>query len=289
MAHSEKRAHWLKEGVIGMGTGILYGVTSVSVGHPFDTIKTKMQAQHGHVEGGGMIQSFKRIWTSEGGFLGLYRGVLPPLLGSGLYRSVQFAVYEALYTKWDSNGWTTPIPGTQGLQARVVAAGFMAAFVRACIESPIELAKVKGQTGQTWRVSELSKGFPLQLVRTSGVMVTYFCLIDSIRRHSPSMFDTLPGQFIASSCSATIGFWMVWPFEVLKNQVQADMAITVRGVEVAKPTLMQRARYLVGQHGVQGLYRGIWPGTLRSMVSNGASMVVMLQAQRKITEWGWRN
>ena len=29
------------------------------------------------------------------------QGALPPLLGSGIYRSTQFAVFEALYTKWD--------------------------------------------------------------------------------------------------------------------------------------------------------------------------------------------
>ncbi|KAJ3025256.1 UNVERIFIED_CONTAM: hypothetical protein HDU68_007326 [Siphonaria sp. JEL0065] len=228
-------------------------------------------------------------------------------MGSGLYRSIQFAVYEALYTKWDSDVsestttkkdstkqqypqfWKQQVPLTQGIQLRVFASGFCASLTRACIESPIELAKVKGQTGQQWHVSDLSKGFPLQLVRTSGVMVTYFALIDSIKRHSPQTFDTLWGQFLASSCSATIGFWVVWPFEVLKNQVQADMPVTIDGKDVKKPSLVQRTRYLVGQHGVMGLYRGIWPGTLRSMVSNGFSMVVMLQAQKKISEWGWRN
>ena len=29
------------------GTGVLYGTTNVLVGHPFDTIKTKMQVQSG--------------------------------------------------------------------------------------------------------------------------------------------------------------------------------------------------------------------------------------------------
>jgi hypothetical protein len=32
MTHNEKRQHWLKEGAIGLGTGVLYGVTSVLVG-----------------------------------------------------------------------------------------------------------------------------------------------------------------------------------------------------------------------------------------------------------------
>ncbi|ORY44685.1 mitochondrial carrier [Rhizoclosmatium globosum] len=230
-----------------------------------------MQAQHGHLESGGMVSSFKRVLMSEGGVRGLYKGVIPPLIGSGVYRSVQFAVYEALYTKWQSDVWKTEVPGSGGLQLRVLGAAFTASLTRAMLESPIELAKVKGQTGQQWHVSELTKGFPLQL------------------RHYPQTFDTLWGQFSASSCSATVGFWVVWPFEVLKNQVQADMPVEVKGVQVAKPTLMQRTQFLLKQHGVMGLYRGIWPGTLRSMVSNGFSMVVMLQAQKKITEWGWRN
>ena len=58
---------------------------------------------------------------------------------------------------------------------------------------------------------------------------------------------------------------------------------------LASPSLLDRVRYLVYTHGVHGLYRGIGPGTARSMLSNGVSMVVMLQAQKKISEWGWRN
>ena len=47
MTHSEQRTAWWKEGLITLGTGVLYGGTSVLVGHPFDTIKTKMQVQTG--------------------------------------------------------------------------------------------------------------------------------------------------------------------------------------------------------------------------------------------------
>ena len=33
MTHNEKRTHWFKEGAIGLGTGILFGLTNVVVGH----------------------------------------------------------------------------------------------------------------------------------------------------------------------------------------------------------------------------------------------------------------
>ncbi len=44
MTHSENRGSWQKEAVLGLFAGIFYGFTNVIVGHPFDTVKTKMQA-----------------------------------------------------------------------------------------------------------------------------------------------------------------------------------------------------------------------------------------------------
>ena len=55
-------------------------------------------------------------------------------------------------------------------------------------------------------------------------------------------------------------------------------------------TLSNRLAALVKNHGnVAGLYRGILPGTYRSFLSNGFSMVAMVWAQRKATEWGMRD
>ena len=116
MTHSEKRAEWWKEGIIGLGVGVLYGTTSVLVGHPFDTVKTKMQAQVGF-EKTNMFQSFTKT-VREQGIKGLYRGCLPPIFGSGIYRSAQFAAFEGMYTFLGDNYSSTryEIPHTGGLQ-----------------------------------------------------------------------------------------------------------------------------------------------------------------------------
>lgn len=45
MTHNEKRQHWLKEGAIGLGTGVLYGITSVAVGTYVVSICVQMYAQ----------------------------------------------------------------------------------------------------------------------------------------------------------------------------------------------------------------------------------------------------
>jgi hypothetical protein len=44
-----------------------------------------------------MIKSFRSVVNAQG-IRGLYRGCVPPLLGSGVYRSLQFAVYEGAFT-----------------------------------------------------------------------------------------------------------------------------------------------------------------------------------------------
>jgi solute carrier family 25 carnitine/acylcarnitine transporter 20/29 len=202
MTHNERRTHWFKEGLIGLGVGILYGTTNIAVGHPFDTIKTKMQAQVGF-EKTNMFQSFAKTLRSQG-IRGLYRGCIPPLWGSGIYRSTQFAVFEAVYTYLDKTFATSNIPFTGGLQIRVVIGGVIASTARAIIETPLELAKVRRQTGQTWSFRGLYQGFGVTWIRTVGLMTTYFILLDSIRRHYNDFFQRpLIGPFLVSGSAAT--------------------------------------------------------------------------------------
>ena len=85
-------------------TGVLYGTTNVLVGHPFDTIKTKMQVQSGMMavdsksKGPSYIETIKKVYKTENGLRGFYKGWFPPLCGSIIFRSLQFAVYETFYT-----------------------------------------------------------------------------------------------------------------------------------------------------------------------------------------------
>ena len=41
--------NWQKEAILGWFSGVCYGATNVIVGHPFDTVKTKMQASSRHM------------------------------------------------------------------------------------------------------------------------------------------------------------------------------------------------------------------------------------------------
>jgi len=281
MTHNEKRAHWLKEGGIGLGVGILYGVTNVAAGHPFDTIKTKMQAQPGF-ERLGMTKAFVKTFKAEG-VRGLYRGCVPPLWGSGIFRSAQFAVFEAAYTAADrSPHLQREIPFTSGLQLRVVLAGVCASTARAVVETPLEYAKIRRQTNQNWQFKNLYTGFGVTWTRTMGLMTTYFILIDSQRRNFPDLFSSpIIGPFLASGISATLAWWIVWPLEYMKSQVQSQFGQPM--------STLQRLKAVVGEVGFFGLYRGLAPGSIRSFLANGTAMVVMAAAQKKVSQWGLRD
>ncbi|KAK3698276.1 hypothetical protein QZH41_009505, partial [Actinostola sp. cb2023] len=59
------------------------------------------------------------------------------------------------YTKMNTRHGVKEIPFTGGIQIRVVVAGAFASTVRAIIETPLELAKVRRQTGQSWQFKGL--------------------------------------------------------------------------------------------------------------------------------------
>ena len=270
MTSTEARgASATREFALALASGGLYGATNTVVGHPFDTVKTKMQTQPGFANTGALA-SARQILSSEGA-VGFYRGCLPPIWGSAVYRSAQFAVYDLLYAEAENYPSSLQhVPGTD-MEWRVLGAGVVGATARTVLESPIEYAKVKGQTNQQWRLNEVYRGAGLQWARTGPMMTLYFCLFDACKRNGYA--STSVGQFVSSGGCALLGFWVVWPFENLKNQCQAGGDWRAH----ARTT------------GLLGLYRGIVPGSMSVFLRNGAAMIVMQRANRLITDLGLRD
>jgi solute carrier family 25 carnitine/acylcarnitine transporter 20/29 len=224
-----------------------------------------MQAQPEYMKG-GMLNTFAKVVRNEG-ILALYKGLLPPLIGSSIFRSVQFGVFNACMTSWkDSTSMRKQIPGTFGLENRVVVGGVLASTARAIVETPLELIKVRLQVGQPWNTGSLMQGFTVTWIRTTGLMTTFFCLCDTFDRHFPTMTAVpLIGPFLKGGIAATVGWWVVWPFENLKSQIQAG--------NPGPQKIWPRFFWTIQQGGVLSLFRGFVPGSLRSIVANGFSML----------------
>ena len=68
-------------------SGFAFGAMNTIVGHPMDTVKTKMQTQTEHIARGGLSHTVRQVYAREG-FIGFYRGCIPPFFGSIIYRSL---------------------------------------------------------------------------------------------------------------------------------------------------------------------------------------------------------
>jgi len=159
------------------------------------------------------------------------------------------------------------VPNAGGLEYRVICGGIISGTCRSLVECPFEYAKVKGQTNQPWVMRDIYKGFTNLYPRSTILMTCYFIQVDYYRRHT-KMFETKPGQFFVSGSSAMIGFWIIWPFEVLKNMAQAE-------TKDCGNTSMERVRYILRTRGPLGFYRGIIPGSQSVFFRNGAGFIIM--------------
>lgn len=73
--------------------GSFAGVGLILAGHPFDTIKVRLQSEGGYGRFKGPVDCLVTTLKQEKVF-GLYKGAMGPLIGQGLVSSVQFGLYS---------------------------------------------------------------------------------------------------------------------------------------------------------------------------------------------------
>eukprot|EP00940_MAST-03C_sp_MAST-3C-sp2_P000543 g543.t1 len=250
--------------LISFAAGAAYGFTSVVVGQPFDTVKTRMQASSGD----SASNVFRSLFRSEG-LRGLYRGGTPIFVGGSLFRSAQFGFYDSAISflndtfprrrTIESDG----PPG--GLDWRVVAAGFWGGIGRGLVEGPFEYIKVRRQVHEPWSLSRAYEGSGITMFRNAIL----FCAFSVYRVILPPLLTSGEGTslppFIEGAVCANLAWLTVWPLDVVKSQAQSGK---FRREDGLKPLL--RAAF----SSREGAFRGLVPGLVRSTFANGCAMVV---------------
>ena len=139
---------------------------------------------------------------------------------------------------------------------------------------------MRKQTGKPLLAfSQLYTGYSITLLRTVGLMTTFFCLIDIAGRQVPDTLNSPTlGPFFKGGVCATAAWWCVWPAEVAKSQIQAGVAGPQR--------IVPRLAHIVQQQGVvRGFSRGFLAGSIRSVLANGASFWAFTTCQRTRRKW----
>jgi len=240
-----------------------YGLTSVIVGQPFDTIKTRAQM-------GANLSSLSiatKIYAQEG-IRGLYRGGLPLVVGGALIRSAQFGVnsWALDLLRQQSGGAVKPSERILGVfDWQIVAAGFCGGFARGIVEVPFEYIKVRRQVVKEWKMTELFSGSSATIVRNSFLFSSFVIYMDISKQIIPGGLS----PFLLGAICSNMAWLTVWPLDVAKSQLQSGNYQGKSFFYLLKDIIKTGA-----------LFRGIVPGLTRSTIANGFAMMAYKKIEK---------
>ncbi|KAI9184244.1 hypothetical protein H9P43_003297 [Blastocladiella emersonii ATCC 22665] len=275
----------------GFVLGIASGTTKMVVGHPFDTIKVRLQTEGGHGRFLGPMDCVRATLRREG-VRGFYRGATPPLIGWAVMDSVQLGTLTNLRNLLkDDKG--TPLTVPQHALAGL-GAGLTVSFVAA----PVELLKAKLQV-QYGDASTTKFRGPLDCAR--AVARTHRLGVLGLWQQLPatilfrSFFWLLWGSyevytqglrragvadawvpFLAGGLAANT-FWAAsFPADVIKNRMMAQPLAPPPPPGTSNPyaSIASTARHIWRTEGARGFFRGFVMCQLRSFPTNGAALIV---------------
>lgn len=264
-----------------LSSGVVAGVSSVVVGHPFDTVKVRLQTNQM-----SLVQCIISMARQEG-LRGFYKGLLPPVLGEAVTNSVIFGSYGQI-CRWLCHASKTK----ETTLTHVAVAGAGVGVVCAAVISPAELIKIRlqlqiaapGTAGHMYKgpwdcarkifqsqgFRGLCSGLPATLIRDIPSFAGYFWFYEAIRRvllpANCSMQDIpLLYQLLAGGVAGVVSWGMCYPVDVAKTHQQAQST---------KKTLLEVTKELYTQSGPRIFLRGIAPSLIRAFPVNATIFYV---------------
>lgn len=273
------------------------GTSAVLVGHPFDLTKTRLQTAAPGTYKGALDVVRKTL--ARDGVTGMYRGMVPPLLGVTPIFAVSFWAYDASKQLIFA---FTPNRKTEALStAELATAGFLSAVPTTLVTAPVERAKVllqvqgQGGSGTQYKgvfdvmghlykeggVRSIFRGTGATLARDGPGSAAYFAAYEVTKKFltpagaSPS--DLNLSAVIIAGGTAGVAMWsLAIPPDVLKSRLQSAPTGTYSG-------LMDCARKTIAQDGVTALWKGFGPAMARAFPANAATFLGV-EASRKLMD-----
>ena len=278
----------LKDAVNDFIAGSTAGAASVTVGHPMDTIKIRLQL-YGSDKYKGSIDCFQKM-VKEEGVKSLFRGMLAPLVSSSIINAILFASYGSVL-KWLSP--SNDINDTTHLQRFL--AGSISAVPQSFILCPTDLIKIKLQQDsslyantidcfkkyyRTLGLRALFQGQCATLIRDMPALGSYFSSYhfcnDEMKKHVESEVIT---SFISGAIAGAVSWCVVYPMDVVKSTIQS-LPLTVNKSELKVWYVL---RNIYNKYGWKQLYRGMGISILRSLPVN-AVVFPVYEATRKLLD-----
>ncbi|KAF3789306.1 Mitochondrial carnitine/acylcarnitine carrier-like protein [Nymphaea thermarum] len=272
--------------------GTVGGAAQLIVGHPFDTIKVKLQSQPTPLPGqppkySGAMDAVKQTVAAEGP-RGLYKGMGAPLATVAAFNAVLFTARGQMEALLRS------APGVPLSVEQQMVCGAGAGVAVAFLACPTELIKLQAQSalGSTGgSTAAIKYNGPMDVAKhvlksEGGTLGLFKGLVPTFAREVPGnafMFgvyelvkqyiaggkDTSSlgrGSLIVAGGLAGAAFWMtVYPTDVVKSVIQVD--------DYKNPKYsgsIDAFKKILRTEGLKGLYKGFGPAMARSVPANAA-------------------
>ncbi|KAJ8288790.1 hypothetical protein COCON_G00014490 [Conger conger] len=266
--------------------GCLGGVAGVLVGHPFDTVKVRLQVQNVKKPlYRGTFHCFQSIVRQESMF-GLYKGIGSPMMGLTFINAIVFGVQGNAMRRL---GKDTPL--------NQFIAGATAGAIQCVICCPMELAKTRMQMQGTGEkkskrklyknsvdcllriynregVRGINRGMVTTFIRETPAFGFYFLTYDVLTRQlGCELGDSyiIPKLLFAGGMSGIASWLSTYPVDVIKSRLQAD---GVGGVNRYKG-IADCVRQSMQEEGWRVFTRGLTSTLLRAFPVNATTFATV--------------
>ncbi|XP_077998456.1 mitochondrial basic amino acids transporter-like [Glandiceps talaboti] len=275
--------------------GCIAGMASTVAGHPFDTVKVRLQTQQNIMAAQdplrkipiyqGTWNCFKATIQSEGPH-GLFKGMLSPMLGQGCINLILFGCERTIERQIQR------IFGTEMKYNHIIAGG-AAGAVQSLVACPMELGKVRMQLqgqGQSHQFSKVHtenyrgsinciyriyqqegirgcyRGMGVTLWRDAPGFMVYFGFFEylCVKMKEWKQVEKLgiPDLAVLGGTAGMSSWVISHPFDVIKSRFQAD---GVKGDNKYSSAIDCLKKSVKGE-GSRVLVKGIVPNLMRGFI-----------------------
>ena len=299
----------------GFVAGIFSGVAKLSVGHPFDTIKVRMQTTSAD-RFSGPLSCLTQTVRNEG-IRALYKGATPPLVGWMFMDSVMLGsltVYKKLLGKHvfgvdsaatEAGGSVSAAGGPALPSYGHGIAGIFSGMTVSFVAAPFEHLKARLQVQYAANKADRLYHGPIdcasKIYKAHGIRGIYKGLCATMLFRSYFFFwwgsydvftkllnkhTNLPGplvNFWAGGLSAQV-FWIVaYPCDVVKQRIMTDpLGGKLNDGTPKFPRWIDAARAVHREGGYKGYFRGFLPSFLRAFPANAMALVAFEAVMRTL-------
>ncbi|XP_063532929.1 calcium-binding mitochondrial carrier protein Aralar1 isoform X1 [Cydia strobilella] len=248
--------------------GSIAGAVGASAVYPIDLVKTRMQNQRtgsfiGEVAYRNSFDCFKKVIRHEGIF-GLYRGLVPQLIGVAPEKAIKLTVNDLVRDKlMDKNG-------NLSLHAEILA-GACAGGSQVIFTNPLEIVKIRLQVAgeiagaqkvRAWAVVKelglfgLYKGARACLLRDMPFSAIYFPAYAHVKaKFADENGYNHPLTLLAAGAIAGVpAAFLVTPADVIKTRLQ----VVARTGQTTYTGVLDAARKIYAEEG----FRTFWKGSI---------------------------